>query len=49
MSRTRFLVLVGAILLVGLVVVVTLVGIDANNRREECHEKYGIRAPLFCD
>ena len=49
MSRTRFAVLIGAIVLVALAVVVTLVGIDASNRHAECVDKYGLRAPLFCD
>jgi hypothetical protein len=36
MSRTRFVVLIGAIVLVGVVIVTTLVAIDARNRYDEC-------------
>jgi hypothetical protein len=49
MSRTRFAVLIGAIVLVGLAIVVTLVSINAANDHAECVDKYGLRAPLFCD
>lgn len=49
MSRTRFAVLIGAIVLVGIAIVVTLVGINASNDHAECVDKYGLRAPLFCD
>jgi hypothetical protein len=40
MSRTRFVVLIAAILAAGLVVVVTLVAIDTRDRYEECIETH---------
>jgi hypothetical protein len=50
MSRTRFAVLIGAIVLVGVVIASTLIVVDVQRRHDACLQKWSYpQSQVMCD